>query len=93
MSKIFSKVDIFTFVIMLQLTTKLMNILNYSITTHFIHSNKDYHSCRNPNLMNQTCSKCLHWKQWEVPTSGVTRLLAIIDYRLCDSIFQYRILT
>ena len=93
MSKIFLKIDIFTFIIMLQLPTKLMNILNYSITTHFIPSNKYYHSHRNPHLMYQTCSKCLHWKQWDLPTSGVTRLLVIIDYRLCDSIFQYRILT
>ena len=60
MSKIFPKIDIFTFIVMLQLTTKLMNMLNYSITTHFINSNKDYHSCRNPHLMYQTCSKCLH---------------------------------
>ena len=60
MSKIFPKIDIFTFIVMLQLTTKLMNMLNYSITTHFIHSNKDYHSYRNPYLMYQTCSKCLH---------------------------------
>ena len=60
MSKIFPKIDIFTFIVMLQLTTKLMNMLNYSITTHFINNNKDYHSCRNPHLMYQTCSKCLH---------------------------------
>ena len=51
MSKIFSKVDIFTFIIMLELTTKLMNMLNYSITTHFILSKKDYHFYRNPHLM------------------------------------------
>ena len=93
MIKIFHKIDIFTFIVMLQLTTKLMNMLNYSITTYFIHSNKDHHSCCNPHLINQTCSKCLYWKQWEVPTSGVTRLSAIIDYRLCALIFQYRILT
>ena len=62
MSKIFLKIDIFTFIIMLQLTTKLMNMLNYSIKTHFIPSNKDYHSHHNPHLMYQMCSKCLHWK-------------------------------
>ena len=93
MSKIFPKIDIFTFIVMLQLTTKLMNMLNYSITTHFIPSKKDYHFYRNPHLMYQMWSKCLHWKRWEVPTSGVTGLLAIIDYRLCDSIFKYRIST
>ena len=87
MSKIFPKIDIFTFIVMLQLTTKLMNMLNYSITIYFIPSNKDYYSYCNPHLMYQMCPKYLHWKQWEVPTSGVTRLLAIIYYRLCDSIF------
>ena len=87
MSKIFPKMDIFTFIVMLQLITKLMSMLNYSITTHFITNNKYYHSCLNPHLMYRTCPKYLHWKQWEVPTSGVTRLLAIIDYRLCNSIF------
>ena len=62
MSKIFPKIDIFTFIVILQLTTKLMNMLNYSITTYFIPSNKDYHSYCNPHLINQTCSKCLCWK-------------------------------
>ena len=42
MSKIFPKIDIFTFIVILQLTTKLMSMLNYSITTHFIPNNKDY---------------------------------------------------
>ena len=55
MSKIFSKVDIFTFVIMLQLTTKLMNVFNYSIATFFIYSNKDYTSYRNSHIVYQTC--------------------------------------
>ena len=87
MSKIFPKLDIFTFIVMLQLITKLMNMLNYSITTYFIPSNKDCYSYRNPHLMYRTCPKYLHWKQWEVPNSGVTRLLVIIYYRLCDSIF------
>ena len=62
MSKIFLEIDIFTFIIMLQLTTKLMNMLNYSITTHFILSNKDYHSCRNPHLIYLTCPKYFRWK-------------------------------
>ena len=42
---------------MLQLTTKLMNRFSYSITTHFIPSNKDYHSCCNPHSVYQTCPK------------------------------------
>ena len=37
---------------MLQLTTKLMNRLSDSITTHFIPNNKDYHS-RKYNCMNE----------------------------------------
>ena len=45
MGKIFPKINI-----KFQLTTKLMNRLSYYITTHFITSNKDYNSCRNPHL-------------------------------------------
>ena len=44
---------------MLQLTIKLMNMFYYSIATHFIPSNKDYHSCLNPRSVYQTCPKCL----------------------------------
>ena len=36
---------------MLQLTTKLMNRFNYSITTHFILNNKYYNFCRNSYLV------------------------------------------
>ena len=36
-----------SFILMLQLTTKLMNMFSYYITTHFIPSNKDYNSGRN----------------------------------------------
>jgi len=43
---------------MLQLTTKLINMFSYSITTHFILSNKDYNSYCNPY---QTCPKFLKW--------------------------------
>ena len=32
-----------------------MNRFSYSITTHFIHSNKDYHPCYNPHSVYQTC--------------------------------------
>ena len=39
---------------MLQFTTKLMNRFSYSITTHFIPGNKNYHSCCNPHSMYQT---------------------------------------
>ena len=35
-----------------------MNKFNYYITTHFIHSNKDYNSCRNLYSMYQTYPKC-----------------------------------
>ena len=42
---------------MLQLTTKLMNKFSYSITTHFIPGNKDYHSCCNPHSVYQTYPK------------------------------------
>ena len=38
---------------MLQLTIKLMNTFSYSITTHFVSSNKDYNSCYNPYLVYQ----------------------------------------
>ena len=41
-----------------------MNMFNYSITTYFIFSNKDYNSCCNPYLMYQIChkSQMLHVK-------------------------------
>ena len=42
---------------MLQLTTKLMNRFNYSITTPFIPGNKYYHSYCNPHLVYQTYPK------------------------------------
>ena len=42
---------------MLQLTTKLMNKFNYSITIYFIPGNKNYHSCRNLHSVYQTYSK------------------------------------
>ena len=42
---------------MLQLTTKLMNMFSYSITTHFIPGNKDYYFCCNPRLVYQTYHK------------------------------------
>ena len=57
MSKIFLEIDIFTFIIMLQLTTKLINRFSYSITTHFIPSNKDCNSCCNPYSVYQMCPK------------------------------------
>ena len=34
-----------------------MNMFNYSITTHFILSNKDYYSYCNSHSMYQTCLK------------------------------------
>ena len=34
---------------------KLINRFSYSITTHFIFSNKDYDSCYNPHSVYQTC--------------------------------------
>ena len=43
---------------MLQLTTKLMNMFSYSITTYFIPGNKDYHSCCNPHSVHQTYPNC-----------------------------------
>ena len=39
---------------MLKLTTKLMNMFSYYITTHFISSNKDYNFYRNPHSMYRT---------------------------------------
>ena len=39
-----------------------MNKFNYSIKTHFIPSNKNYHSCCNPNLVYQTCSSDWHFR-------------------------------
>ena len=53
MSKIFSK-KILSFILILQLATKLMNKFSYSITIHFIPSNKDYDSYCNPHSMYQT---------------------------------------
>ena len=44
---------------MLQLTTKLMNMFSYFITTHFIPGNKDYHSCCNLYSVYQTYPKCI----------------------------------
>ena len=54
MSKIFPKINIkFHFnVITYNQTNEYM--FSYYITTHFITSNKDYNSCRNPHLMYQT---------------------------------------
>ena len=46
---------------MLRLTTKLINMFCYSITTHFILSNKDYNSYCNPHSMYQMCPKFLKW--------------------------------
>ena len=40
---------ILSFILMLQLTTKLINIFSYFITTHSINSNKNYHSYCNPH--------------------------------------------
>ena len=40
---------------MIQLTTKLMNMFSYSITTYLIFNNKNYNSCRNPHSKYQTC--------------------------------------
>ena len=37
-----------------------MNMFSYYITTHFITSNKDYNSCRNPHSVYQTYPK----NQW-----------------------------
>ena len=34
-----------------------MNMFSYYITTHFITSNKDYNSYRNPHSVYQTCPK------------------------------------
>ena len=39
---------------MLQLITKLINMFSYSITTHFIYSNKYYNSSRNPHSIYQS---------------------------------------
>ena len=35
-----------------------MNMFSYYITTHFIHSNKDYNSYCNPYSVYQTYPKC-----------------------------------
>ena len=40
---------ILSFILMLQFTTKLMNMFSYSIITHSINNNKDYYSYRNPH--------------------------------------------
>ena len=56
MNEIFPKID-HNFIQMLQLTTKLMNRFSYSITTHFIPGNKDYHSYCNPHLVYQIYPK------------------------------------
>ena len=45
---------------MLKLTTKLMNMFSYDITTHFITSNKDYNFRRNSHSMYQTYPKQIH---------------------------------
>ena len=54
MSKIFLKIN-FKFYLMLQLTIKLMNTFSYSITTHFILSNKYYNFCYNSHSVYQMC--------------------------------------
>ena len=62
MREIFTKIDLKFYlfigweglILILQLTTKLMNKFSYSITTHFILGNKDYHSCCNPHSVYQT---------------------------------------
>ena len=54
MSKIFLKIN-FKFYLMLQLTIKLMNTFSYSITTHFILSNKNYNFYYNSHSVYQTC--------------------------------------
>ena len=46
-----------SFILMLLLTTKLINKFNYYITTHFITSNKDYNSYCNPYSVYQTYPK------------------------------------
>ena len=39
-------------------------MFSYSITTHFIPGNKDYHSCCNPHLVYQTYSYSHPWGLW-----------------------------
>ena len=53
MSEIFPKIDLkfYSKFLMLQLTSKLKNMFSNSITTHFILSNKDYHSYYNLYLV------------------------------------------
>ena len=45
----FSKLVIISFILMLQLTIKLINRFSYSITSHFIPSNENYNFCCNPH--------------------------------------------
>ena len=56
---------------MLQLTTKLMNRFSYSITTHFIPNNKDYHSCCNLHLVYETYPYVLSKKKEKKSTTYV----------------------
>ena len=57
MSKIFPKINLKFYYNVTQLTTKLINRFSYSITTHFIPSNKDCNSCCNPYSVYQMCPK------------------------------------
>ena len=59
MSKIFPKINV-KFHSKVKLTTKLMNMFSYYITTHFITSNKDYNFRRNSHSMYQTYPKQIH---------------------------------
>ena len=53
---IYKTIIFLSFILMLQLTTKLMNMFSYSISIHFILSNKDYNSCYcNPHSVYQMC--------------------------------------
>ena len=61
MNKIFLKIN-FKFYLMLQLTIKFMNTFSYSITIHFILSNKDYNFYRNPHSVYQTYPKWIKTK-------------------------------
>ena len=49
-----------SFILMLKLTTKLVNKFSYYITTHFITSNKDYNFCRNSHSGYQIYPKQIH---------------------------------
>ena len=43
-----------SFILILLLTTKLMNMFSYYITTHFISNNKYYNSCHDSHSVYQT---------------------------------------